>query len=254
MKIFLLANNKVGLEVAEYLIARGENIVGLSIHPPEKQRFAAEIIATCNLPKEFIFQATDLRDPKILEEIRGLKPDIAIAAFWGYILKSEFCNIMPKGCINFHPGFLPYNRGKNPDVWPIIEGTPAGVTIHYVDEGIDTGDIIGQRKVLVEPIDTAGMVYEKTLKEIVDLFKEIWPSIKAGTNSRTSQDSSKATTHKEKDIAALDRIELNRRYTGLELLNRLKARSHPNRAFAYFEDKEGKRVYVKIRLSYNNEF
>ena len=88
-KIFLLANNWVGLAIAKYLVKRQENIVGLAIHEKDKQKFTKEIIKTVNLPKSKIFKANSLRDPKVVGKIKQMTPDIMIGAFWGYILKSE---------------------------------------------------------------------------------------------------------------------------------------------------------------------
>ena len=65
--------------------------------------------------------------------------------------------------------YLPFNRGKKPNVWPIIEGSPAGVSMHYIDSGIDSGKIISQSKIDVEIIDTAKTLYDKIWeKHLVD--------------------------------------------------------------------------------------
>jgi len=250
-KIFLLANNWVGLEIAKYLVKRQENIVGLAIHEKDKQKFTKEIIKTVNLPKSKIFKANSLRDPKVVGKIKQMTPDIMIGAFWGYILKSELISIPPMGCINFHPGYLPFNRGMNPNVWPIVEDTPAGVTIHYVDEGIDTGKIIARKKVVVEPIDTGGSLYDKTLIEIVKLFKQIYPQLIAGKIRPKRQNEAQATFHWAKDIDALDKIELDKKYTARELIDLLRARTYADKSYAYFFDK-GKKIRVGLTLSYDN--
>src|SRR5258706_6564932 len=177
MRIFLLANNFVGLEICKYLVGRKENIVAQAVHEKDKQRFTKEIIEVSKINKSNIFLADSLRQQKTLSKIKQLKPDIIIAAFWGYILKPDLISIPPRGCVNFHPGYLPYNRGVNPNVWPFIENTPIGVTLHYIDEGTDTGDIIARKKMVQDPIDTAGTVYDKTLEEIIALFKKTWPLI-----------------------------------------------------------------------------
>lgn len=249
MRILLLANNIVGLKICQYLQKQNENIVGLCIHNEDKQRLTDEIIKASGIDPRNIFKADVLRDKKTLEKIKALKPDIAIAAFWGYILKPEFFLIPKLGTINFHPGYLPYNRGMNPNVWPIVENTPAGVTIHYIDKGIDTGDIIARKKVKVEPWDTADSVYEKTLVDIVKLFKEVWPSIKSKKNKKLRQERLKdnPTFHWAKDINSLDEISLNSLYIGKDLINRVRARSYKDRYYSYFIDK-GRKVYLRLDL------
>ncbi len=251
MRILLLANNWVGLEVCKFLRQKKETIVGLGIHEKERQRCTKEIIQASGVSKNTIFFAKELRTSATLSHITALKPDIIIAAFWAYILKPPLLSIPPKGCINFHPGYLPYNRGVNPNVWPFIENTPAGVTLHYVDEHIDTGDIIARKKVPITLIDTAETVYDKTLAAIVDLFKKTWPSIKTGKNLRTSQKnlSEKPTFHSLRDIEKIDKIDLNKRITTRKLLNILRSRSYSDRYYAYYEE-NGKRLYVRVQLSY----
>jgi methionyl-tRNA formyltransferase len=136
----------------------------------------------------------------------------------------------------------------NPNVWPIVEGTPAGVTIHYVDPGIDTGDVIAQREVPIEATDTGGSLYDRTLIEIVDLFKEVWPAIRTGTAPRTAQDARLATHHRAVDVDALDHLDLDTPTTTRDVLNRIRARTYADRTYAYFEE-GGRRIYVSVTLS-----
>lgn len=73
-------------------------------------------------------------------------------------------------CINIHPGYNPFNRGMFPHVWSIINGLPAGATIHEMDEGIDTGPIIAQREVPVTPYDTSDTLYKRVIEEELSLL------------------------------------------------------------------------------------
>lgn len=248
MDVLLLANNWPGLQVTEYLRAQGENIVGLGVHALDKQRLTPEIVAASGVSPDRIFEGPALRQADTVQRIREWNPQIIVGAFWGYILKPEVIDIPPLGCINMHPGYLPYNRGMNPNVWPIVERTPAGVTIHYVDAGIDTGDIIARREVPILPTDTGGTLYDRTLVEIVELFKEIWPAIRNGAAPRITQESHLATHHRAVDVDALDHLDLDAPTTARDILNRIRARSYQDRTYAYFEE-DGKRIYVSVTLS-----
>lgn len=252
VKILLLANNWVGLQIAKFLKSHNESIVGLGIHPPEKQRFTNEIISILGLPSECIFDGNTLRDEVTLKKIKKLSPDIILASFWGVILKEELLKIPPMGCVNFHPGLLPYNRGMNPNVWPFIEGTPAGVTLHYMDSGIDTGDIIAQKPVLIESTDTAGTIDKKTSRAIVSLFKKNWSYIKNGKIKRIQQDSRFATFHYTREIEKINLIDLEKSYTGRELIQLLKARSYASHSYAYYFD-NGRKTHINISLKQNEE-
>lgn len=253
MKIFLLANHWVGWRVAQFLRDQKEDeIVGLALLPPEKQKQVKEIRETVALPDDRIFSAADLRDPAKIEQIRALGADICISCFWATILKPPFLSLFPKGCINFHPGLLPYNRGMNPDVWPLVEGTPAGVTLHFVDDGIDTGDIVAQKKTTIRPVDNDRSLYYRTLRDIVDLFKETWPDFRDGKIVAKKQDDSKATFHMAADRLPLEKLDLDKPTTGRQFLNLLRARTFPPFPSCYFEE-DGKKIYVRVQLSYEED-
>ena len=74
------------------------------------------------------------------------KFNFLISYGYRYVLKKEILDLFPNRAINLHISYLPYNRGSDPNFWSFIDGTPKGVTIHYLDEGVDTSDIIVQRK------------------------------------------------------------------------------------------------------------
>lgn len=248
MRILLLANNIVGLETCRYLVENNEEIVGLVVHPPGIEKYRDDIIHTSGLSQNLIFEGDQLHSEETLTTMKELGADIAIQAFWGIIVKPSFIDLFPQGVINFHPAYLPYNRGKNPNVWPIVEGSPGGVTIHYVDEGIDTGDIIARRQIPVELTDTGGSYYQKTLDQMVDLFKEIWPQVKSGDELRIPQEEELATFHLGKQVDELDEIDLDKMYTGRELINQLRSRTYEGRKFCYFKEGD-KKIYMGLSLS-----
>jgi methionyl-tRNA formyltransferase len=250
MRILLMLDYWIGLQVAKYLKEENENIVGLVINPPHLQICPKEIIQVLNLPKEDIIEGPQLQTEQGIEKVRNLKPDIILAVGCGIIFRPELIAIPPKGCINFHGSLLPYNRGRHPNVWPFVEGTPAGITLHYINEGIDTGDIILQKIIPIESIDTAKTLYEKAHHEFIRIFKESWwKKIKNGEIKRIKQDEKKADYHYAKDFNKLDGIDLDKKYTGRELINLLRARTFPPYPSAHFID-QGKKVYARISLEY----
>jgi methionyl-tRNA formyltransferase len=247
MRVVLFLNNWGGWQLARWLRGRDEEIVGLVVHPESDQRFASQIVDAVGLPSERIWRGPELRTPETVEAFRALKPDLGVSGWFGYVLKPDLLGTFGKGCVNLHAAYLPWNRGWHTNVWPILDGSPAGVTLHYIDEGIDTGDLIAQRAVPVRPTETGGSLHERLTLEIIDLFKQSWPEIVAGRATRTPQDHARATRHKKGDLAALDRIDLDREYLGSELLNLLRARTYPPFPAAYFTD-DTRRVYLRVRL------
>jgi len=119
---------------------------------------------------------------------------------YSFILRKEILDLFPNRAINMHISYLPYNRGADPNFWSFIEGTPKGVTIHYLDEGVDTGDIIVQKEVYFDSLNTETLAstYQKLQVEIQNLFFQYWHLIKSQKCNRTPQVGT-WTTHKVKD-------------------------------------------------------
>jgi len=252
MRILFLGNNRVGLEVLKHLKRLDENVIAIVIHPAETRTFGQQIMEAAGLPRDRVFSGDRIREPGVLEKIRNLRPDIGISALFGHILKPDFLAIFPNGVINLHPSYLPYNRGQYPNVWSIIEGTPAGATLHFIDPGIDTGDIIAQRTVAVEPIDTGQTLYRKLESTCLDLFREYWPVVRDGNPPRHPQSIDEGTFHRTRDADLIDRIDLDRQTTARDLINLLRARTFPPHQGAYFIE-NGRRIGIRITLEYEDD-
>jgi len=96
-----------------------------------------------------------------------------ISCGYRHIIKKELLDQFPNRAINLHISYLPWNRGTNPNFWSFVEDTPKEVTIHYLDEGIDTGDIIVQKKIeFHSDHETLATSYKKLQAAIQELFKQ----------------------------------------------------------------------------------
>lgn len=247
MRIVYLGNNWLGWKVAEYLNQENEEIVCLVLHPPEKRKYGRNIRACANIHDNFIFEAGELSDPSVTKVISELKPDLALSVLFGTILKSQFIGMFPLGVINLHPSYLPYNRGAYPNVWSIVDGTPAGATLHFIDDGVDTGDIIAQTQVPVEPFDTGKSLYKKLEIESLKFFIRTWRKIKAGKFEKKKQTAEGGSFHYVKDIDEIDEIHLGKEYAAKDLLNILRARTFPPHSGAYIRHKE-KKIFLKLEM------
>lgn len=122
--------------------------------------------------------------PQPTEVLKATQASVGLSAGYRHKLKPEEWACFPDGILNLHTSYLPWNRGAYPNVWPILDGSPAGVTLHRVDEGWDTGPWLARVRVPVEPWDTAKTLYDKLLVAGVDLVvqnvnlaeKLFWPS------------------------------------------------------------------------------
>lgn len=252
MRILFLGNNELALRILRWLREQREDIAALVVHPPEKGRFRDDLIEASGLPPERIYEGQRLREADVLAALRRERADLALSVLFGYVLRREFLELFPGRCFNLHPALLPYNQGAHPNVWSLVESTPAGVTLHQMDEGLDTGDVVAQQEVAVEPVDTAESLYGKLMAASFELFVRTWPQLRTGSPPRRPQDPRKASSHRVEDLAKTDEIELDRSYKARDLLNLLRARTFPPYPSAFFRV-GGKKVYVRVDLSYGPE-
>jgi methionyl-tRNA formyltransferase len=251
MKILYFGNNWLGWKVLEWLAPQRDEIAGLVLHPPDRRKLGDELLAAARASADCVFDGSRLRDPAVLQAIRDLRADLAVSVLFGYILRPELLELFPSGAINLHPSLLPFNRGACPNVWSIADGTPAGATLHYVDARVDTGDIIAQSSLEVEPVDTGESLYRKLEQLSLDLFRQTWPRFREGAAPRTPQPAGCGTAHRLLDLKSIDEIDLDRQYTGRELINILRARTFAPYPGAYFRA-GGRRVYMRLELEYGN--
>lgn len=138
-----------------------------------------------------------LQPNKIMDEYQALKdmePDLIITCAYGKILPKEILDLPRLGCINVHASLLPKLRGGAPIHRAIINGyKKTGVTLMYMSEGMDEGDMISQKEIEITDTDTAETLHDKLSVLGKDLLLETLPSIINETNTRTKQDNTKAT-------------------------------------------------------------
>ena len=116
-----------------------------------------------------------------------------------YILKPDVIKLFKRNIINLHISYLPWNRGADPNLWSFLEDTPKGVTIHFIDAGIDTGDIIVQKEIFFdESKETLSSTYSKLNGEIINLFQSNWETIQRGKINKVKQ-KGKGSFHNSED-------------------------------------------------------
>ena len=116
-----------------------------------------------------------------LDTLRVTQEKYYFLISFGYrhIIKKDILKYFDGRAINFHISYLPWNRGADPNLWSILENTPKGVTIHQIDEGLDTGNIFCQKEIIFNENDTLESSYNKLNAEIVELFKVNWANIRS---------------------------------------------------------------------------
>lgn len=123
-----------------------------------------------------------------LSYVKEINPDFIVSYGYPFIVAKEVIDAYEGRIINLHISYLPWNRGSDPELWSLVDNTPKGVSIHYMDAGIDTGDLIVQSEVICKPDDLLGDYYNRLHHSIRELFKENWNQIKEGKCSRIPQE------------------------------------------------------------------
>jgi methionyl-tRNA formyltransferase len=206
------------------------------------------IVAAAGLRNpEAVTSSDTLSSPETIDLLRARRLDLIILAWWPYLLREPLLSLPRLGCLNFHPSYLPYNRGKHPNFWSLVEETPFGVTLHFADTGVDTGDIAFQSRIDTTWEDTGETLYRKAQCEIVRLFRDVFPRIQKGEIPRLPQDLSEGSFHRARELEPASRIDMDRSYRGRELLNLLRARTFSGYPGAWFVE-NGQRFEVRVQI------
>lgn len=136
-----------------------------------------------------VLQPDRLRENKeIIEKIKEMNPDVICVVAYGRILPKEILDIPKYGCINVHPSLLPKYRGSAPIQWAILNGDEkTGVTTMYLDEEMDSGDIILKEEVTIDKDETSGELWDRLSKIGADLLVKTLEQIENGTAPREKQ-------------------------------------------------------------------
>lgn len=141
---------------------------------------------------------------KITGEIaERLRPRFIVSFNYRHIIPPEVLEMMPGRVINLHTSLLPYNRGSSPNFFSFLDDTPKGVTIHLMDQGLDTGDILCQRELFFdEEKETFESSYSRLLEELKELFRENWEAVREGRLAPVKQEAA-GTCHRLRELEAV---------------------------------------------------
>ena len=194
MRIALIGQAAFGADVLKGLLEQGQEVVGIFCPPDRGAKLdpMKEAALAARLP---VFQPGHMRDQEAYEAMVSLKADLGVLAFVTDIIPPRVFNAPRLGSICYHPSILPRYRGSSAINWAVINGeAQTGLTIFWVDQGIDTGDILLQKTVEVGPAETTGEVYfNKLYPQGVAAVLEAVALIVKGQAPRIPQDHSKGT-------------------------------------------------------------
>ena len=242
MRVFFCGNGPSAVAIGRYLAGRDDaRLVGCAVHPAGRARNVDEIRALCG---GLVLVGPEINSERGLARLRELTPDVILSVHFGYVLGRDVLGAV-RYPLNLHPSLLPHGRGANPDVWTIVEGAPAGVTLHVMAEKVDAGEILAQCRIASDWTDTAETLYRRLLAAELELFEQAWPPLVAGELTPSPQRGG-GSRHTTKELQRLDRLDPDEVTTVRDLLNRLRARTFPPHDGCYIESDSGERTYFRL--------
>src|SRR5690625_1814324 len=247
MKYAFAGDRQISVEILKLLKSQGFKPSALFVSKGENESHAEELKQISNLPEKLIFEGNKFKHPEAIEVLKNLELDYIFGIHFPYIIPSKVLEIPKVGFLNLHPAYLPFNKGWHTPSWAIIDQTPYGATLHFMTEELDGGDIIHQKKLDIEPQETANSLYSKVLQLEVEVFKEAFTDLISLKPKRLKQEG-KGTNKSKSDLAKIQEIDLNKCYKAEDLINKLRAlTTNKIEEAAYFLENH-KKVAIQVRM------
>ena len=193
MRVVTIMGGYTGALCLQELVDQGDEVVGVVTYPGDPRpgtppEASVKLTADRNLLPVYQPPFERINTPEFVALLRKLKPDLIVSMHYPVIFKRPILEIPPLGCVNEHPSRLPAGRGMTPSYWHMLIGdTDNWITLHYLDAGIDTGDVISQGSVAITPEDTGATSARKLSEEGGRIFREALPLIREGKAPRIPQ-------------------------------------------------------------------
>ncbi len=242
MRVLVFAYHEIGYECLKVLIQWNEEIVGVVTHDddPDEEIWFGSVAELARRNGLSVFTPGNPNTAEFINLLRRLNPELILSIYYRKLLSKEILSVPRLGGLNLHGSLLPRYRGRAPVNWVLVNGeTETGVTLHYMVEKADAGDIVTQKKFPIDIDDTALSLYGKLTNAAVELLKETYPLLQEGKAPRIPQDprlASKFGGRRPEDG------RINWDSTALSAYNLIRAVTHPYPgAFTLLH---GKRLYI----------
>lgn len=197
MRVVCLAYHLIGHEGLRFLLEEsGDEVVAVFTHEDVAGEeiwwpSVAELAARWGIPT---FSPENINDQPWVQRIADLRPDFIVSFWYRTLVKRPILDIPTHGALNLHGSLLPKYRGRAPVNWVLVNGEQeTGVTLHYMVERADAGDIVAQAVVPIDCQDTALDLYRKLARAAQEVLRAAWPLLRAGTAPRIPQNEAEAT-------------------------------------------------------------
>ena len=240
-RVMYYGNQNVGAACLQELLShQAVEVVGVVVLDPFpdetlKYRSVRQVAESAGVP---VHAPENINDEAFVSFVREQNVDYGLSVAWRKIFRPPLIRAHKKGILNFHGAYLPHYRGANPTNWALLRGAKTtGVTVHFVDEGVDTGPIVLQRKLAIGPEETAWQVRQRQDSLSVELMRELAGLITQGSElPRTPQDPRVGRTY---GVRKPEDGLLNFEKPARELYNQIRALTHPYPgAFTYVQGRK----------------
>ena len=245
-RIVFLGGKNIGAACLRFMLKEGYDIAAVILNPRElydRQRWynsTAEVALNNGIPT-LSFKTINSREA--IHFLEFLSPDLMFSIFFDEIYSQDIIRIPPMGMINLHMALSEEYRGRFPCNYTILNREKkTGVTLHYIDKGVDTGDIIGTMEVQIDKADTASSLYNKCTVAGFELFKKYLASMIQGNAPRREQRTvDEVKVHTRKDLISKE-IDFSK--SGSEVYNFIRAWTFPPFEPPYFYIGDKKMIII----------
>ena len=198
MKIVFMGTPDFSVNALENIVKAGHDVVGVITQPDKPKGRGGKMQYTPVKEKALelgldVYQPQRVKETEFIEKLKEMNPDAIVVIAFGQILPKAILDMPKYGCINVHASLLPKYRGAAPIQWSVIDGEKeTAVTTMYMNEGLDTGDIIDKVVVPIDKKETGGSLFDKLAIEGGKLILKTLIELENGTAVRTPQDDSKS--------------------------------------------------------------
>ena len=250
MRVVFIGTGEIGVPVLRSLLESKEHqLVGVVTQPDKPVGRAQKIEpppikATLRETALPILQPARIKQEKAVAELQALAPDVIVVMAYGQILPRSVLEIPRVACLNLHASLLPKHRGAAPIQAAIVAGdSETGISVMYMDEGLDTGDVLLQKGVEIAADETGGSLHDRLAEVAPDALHAALAQLEAGTAPRMPQDSSAATyaPKLEREHGRIDWTE-----PAVLIERKIRAFNPWPGAFALLRDNSGRERQLKV--------
>ena len=254
INIAYAGDREIAVEILRFIIYEGVKPRALLVSSGKEASHVDELIDLCDhLDSSKIFRGNEFKKDENIKILKELDLDYIISVHFPYIYPKKVLDIPRQGVLNLHPAYLPFNRGWHTPTWAIFDDTPYGATLHFMDEGLDSGDIISRERLEIRPEDTADTLYQRALGLEKKLFKESWDDLVGLDYERIEQDLKKGTKHTKDEIENIQRIYLDEKVKVEKLIRKLRALTTNKISEAAYFEKDGEKFRVQMSIEKEDE-